>query len=161
MPEEFILRSVNNQDVWVSETENLEIREDTHVRIRIANIQLQPEKLVRSRGGIWQQQPRCKRARQCCDVCECGLLPGSAPLLVAKIVGCVIVIPCLWGLMLAVLNFLRTHQAMIECTDCNWCPQCSVLPGEVLRVCREEWRRSRVITSESSAYDAARSWLPA
>ena len=41
-----MLRTVNNQDVWVSNDENLEIREGTHVRIRIANIQLQPEKLV-------------------------------------------------------------------------------------------------------------------
>jgi hypothetical protein len=47
MPDDFLLRNVNNQDIWVSEAESLEIREDSHVRIRIANIQLQPEKLVR------------------------------------------------------------------------------------------------------------------
>ena len=47
MPDEFLLRNANNQDMWVSEADNLEIREDSHVRIRIANIQLQPEKLVR------------------------------------------------------------------------------------------------------------------
>lgn len=50
MPDDFLLRNINNQDVWVSETPNeiLEIKEDSHVRIRVANVQLQPEKLVRS-----------------------------------------------------------------------------------------------------------------
>ena len=58
MPDEFLLRNIDNQDVWVSEAENLEIREDTHVRIRIANIQLQPEKLV-----------RCLATSLCCRLC--------------------------------------------------------------------------------------------
>ena len=50
MPDDFLLRNINNQDVWVSETPNeiLEIKEASHVRIRVANVQLQPEKLVRS-----------------------------------------------------------------------------------------------------------------
>jgi hypothetical protein len=49
MPDDYLLRNINGQDVWVSEMPNeiLEIKEDSHVRIRIANIQLQPEKLVR------------------------------------------------------------------------------------------------------------------
>jgi hypothetical protein len=48
MPEDFLLRNVNGQDVWVSEGESdsVEIKAQSHVRIRIANVQLQPEKLV-------------------------------------------------------------------------------------------------------------------
>lgn len=50
MPEDFLLRNVNGQDVWVSEGESdsVEIKAQSHVRIRIANVQLQPEKLVRT-----------------------------------------------------------------------------------------------------------------
>lgn len=49
MPEDFLLRNVNGQDVWVSEgeTDSVEIKAQSHVRIKIANVQLQPEKLVR------------------------------------------------------------------------------------------------------------------
>jgi protein-arginine kinase len=49
MPEDFLLRNVNGQDVWVSEgeTDSVEIKSQSHVRIKIANVQLQPEKLVR------------------------------------------------------------------------------------------------------------------
>lgn len=48
MPEDFVLRNINGHDLWVSEGEkdSVEIKEHSHVRIRIANIQLQPEKLV-------------------------------------------------------------------------------------------------------------------
>ena len=51
MPEDFLLRNVNGQDVWVSEgeTDSVEIKAQSHVRIKIANVQLQPEKLVRRR----------------------------------------------------------------------------------------------------------------
>lgn len=48
MPDDFLLRNVNGQDVWVSEgeTDSVEIKAQSHVRIKIANVQLQPEKLV-------------------------------------------------------------------------------------------------------------------
>lgn len=50
MPEDFVLRNINGHDLWVSEGEkdSVEIKEHSHVRIRIANIQLQAEKLVRA-----------------------------------------------------------------------------------------------------------------
>eukprot|EP00892_Ulva_mutabilis_P003175 jgi/Ulvmu1/12859/UM098_0044.1 len=54
MPEDFVLRNINGHDLWVSEGEkdSVEIKEHSHVRIRIANIQLQPEKL----GGVATMQ---------------------------------------------------------------------------------------------------------
>lgn len=74
MPDEFLLRNIDNQDVWVSEAENLEIREETHVRIRIANIQLQPEKLVRCHCTLLTLT--ISHAPSCC--CYCCAQPGPA-----------------------------------------------------------------------------------
>jgi hypothetical protein len=50
IPEDFILRNISGQEIWVSEGEmdSVEIKEQSRVRIRIANIQLQAEKLVRA-----------------------------------------------------------------------------------------------------------------
>ena len=71
MPDEFVLRNVANQDVWVSEAEGLEVQEGIFVRIRIANIQLQPEKLVHPARMHKQAALReCKAA--CCFVCVCA-----------------------------------------------------------------------------------------
>ena len=49
LPDDFVLRNADGQDVWVNEGDigGPDLREFTHVRIRIANVSLQPEKLVR------------------------------------------------------------------------------------------------------------------
>jgi hypothetical protein len=49
MPGEFQLKNLNGQDLWVNDqdTESIEIREQSQVRIRISNIQVRGMELVR------------------------------------------------------------------------------------------------------------------
>eukprot|EP01025_Chloroclados_australasicus_P012023 TRINITY_DN15477_c0_g1_i1.p1 TRINITY_DN15477_c0_g1~~TRINITY_DN15477_c0_g1_i1.p1 ORF type:complete len:192 (-),score=10.36 TRINITY_DN15477_c0_g1_i1:513-1088(-) len=44
LPDDYMLRNVDGQEIWVSEAVEggIEIREQSHIRVRMANVQLQP-----------------------------------------------------------------------------------------------------------------------